>query len=266
MRLLRAILISVLCALGIQSTAAAEDPASSFLRLSRIPEYRVEREGSITRWPSPAQAGARAGITAFHKVYERWPISWAEVVESGIWQTPLRSYDGAIVNPDDLRNDFAGDVYYDVSGDHPKLVFAETHTPDGPESMVHEFSVGGTYSGQFAKMGGEFSTVANYLQDEKRMVQFGILSAARSMLIYHKSVFGDYPKSMEEFRTSGLSPVDSRSVNPVTGRTFKFDGSANDVYFKYIAPQPNKDGKMIGGCLLNHVNEDGQVPALTFSY
>jgi hypothetical protein len=85
------------------------------------------------------------------------------------------------------------------------------------------------------------------------------------MITYYRDVYGDYPKSIEELQSSGLSPVNADSINPVTGTPFRFDGAANDVSYRYFAPRQTEHG-FIGGYELQHVDADGRKSEIKFSY
>jgi hypothetical protein len=215
---------------------------------------------------SVAQVQLQTGVQVYYRTFGRWPSSWSEVMASGIWQKPLVGPQGQAINPDDGKIDVAGDTLLDTSDGYPRLVLQQNGMF---QNSVAYKNRGKTTADLLSELDAYYpdANLSSWVTDTNRMKQFGVLGSMRRMISHYKYVFGDHPKTIDEFIASGFSPVDRSSINPVTGQPFKFDGSANDIYWKYLAPTPHpSSGKLIGGFQLIHVLPDGSLPKTNFSY
>ncbi|MEZ5337824.1 MAG: hypothetical protein R3F46_06120 [bacterium] len=189
----------------------------------------------------------KLGVFYFRKVYERWPESWQEVRDSGIFQADIPGFDLVPLNPDNPDLTDYGQVYYEAPegpGSNPVV-----HTVDymGGFHILHEPANGymTTYRLSFQdydnKLNESVDTdfrYSSYLENESQLKQFAILGIMTQNIGLFRSVNGRLPYDMQEFMSSGFSPVDSESINPVTGQPFRFDGSVGDARYE-IMPDGN---------------------------
>jgi hypothetical protein len=204
------------------------------------------------------------GTYCFHKVYARWPVDWAEVRDSGIVQVPLMGFDLQEIDPDEASVTEFGDLHYAYD---PTTGNATVHVAVNKGGFAiehHPLSAGRTYQQWFAifdeghaSLGIQSdSYVSRYSEDTDKLRQFAILNQIYSNLELFKSIKGDYPHTIAEFLRSGLGPVDDSSINPVTGLPFRFDGSPNDIFYRYVPG---------GSFMLKHVDSDPD-ETLYFTY
>jgi hypothetical protein len=183
-------------------------------------------------------------VLSYYKVFARWPDNWQAVRDAGIFQVTLRGFDMSELDPDEQAITGTGDVYYEFNRNanratvYAGLISGGTFTIKSfqlmpPDSYLSTFQ-------QFDKLGAEAGyegpTLSSlYAQREDKLRQFAILSQMEVSLRNFRDVRGDYPHTIAQFLNSGLGPIDGNSINPVTGQKFRFDGSADDVFYRYVS-------------------------------
>lgn len=185
----------------------------------------------------------KLGVFYFHKVYERWPTSWQEVRDSGIFQAEIPGFDLLPLNPDNPDLTDFGQVYYEAPsspGSNPVV-----HTVDymGGFHIRHEPANG--YMTSYADSFRDYDVnlieqthsdfrYSDYLRDTNKLKLFAILGIITQNISLYQSVKGGLPADMQDFMSSGFSPVDANSINPVTDRPFRFDGSVGDASYEVL--------------------------------
>jgi hypothetical protein len=182
----------------------------------------LSKDGS--RWKDVAFVQVQRGVKAFYKVYERWPASWKEVAESRIYQAPLYGPQFQVIDPDDKRADFYMDIVYQP-GATPKV-----YTFAGSKHYISNVKAPEPYSGCLPRFAGYFPEFDSnyYLADQRRLKMLAIVFLLDLALADYYDAHGRVPETLEQLFSSGFSPINETSVNPLTGRRFRFDGSAND--------------------------------------
>jgi hypothetical protein len=202
------------------------------------------------------------GIQAYYKIHHSWPSTWQDVVDEGLWQTSIPTIDGQALNPDDSSIDFFDDTYYAgerTTGQNGTAAVLMGGQPAGsPQVQTILVQPPKTYDQIFAELDPVLPANFNqkYGNDPAMLKLFGILGEVWGMHAIYSTVHGAWPSDLEEFLDSGLSPVTRDSINPVTGQTFKFDGSAGDVSITYGPTGPR----------IRHIERDGSMPLKTFTY
>jgi hypothetical protein len=174
-----------------------------------------------------AQAQADIAIKQFYRVYERWPNNWQEVKDSLIFQSDLIGRQMQVIDPDDGNVDFKWDVVYE-GGSSPRI---HTLLGDG-KVKTYVLQRPDTYREWLPNVQKQHPTFdANYyLSDKKRLAMVSIMVQLQAYSFteyfdHHK----EWPKSVSAVLAEGYSPIKAGSTNPLTGKPFKFDGSANDI-------------------------------------
>jgi hypothetical protein len=195
------------------------------------------------------------GITSYFRLHGQWPENWRAVVNDGIHQSWLLAVNGRDVDPDDGVLDFVGDVSYTVRTDGKAQIDVLLEESEAPVGWIVDRPA--TYEADFTQweslsnLESRGITYVPFLANEKLMRQFAIVGAmnygVRLFYLQHRRV----PRDIDEFIVSGFSPINRSSINPVTGSTFLFDGSPNDLSF-----EPNAD---LTGCSIHPVLSDGSV-------
>ena len=247
MRLSILIIFVVILFLSL-STANAED----------FPQYHPDYPGNGAN-DSHFYVGMQSvklGVFYFHKVFERWPDSWQEVKDSGIFQADIPGFDMQPLDPDNPELTEYGQIYYEPASDADSNPVIHTAVYIGGFKIRSEPANGymPVYRIQFRdydadltdKMETEFR-YSKYMDDEDQLKQFAILGIMFSNINLFRTIKGRLPNTMQEFMASGMSPVDENSINPVTGQPFRFDGSVGDVLYKIT-----DDGNFI----LRHIEEN----------
>ncbi len=207
-----------------------------------------------------SSAIVQIGAQAYYKVHGEWADDWATIVEYGLWQTAIPSKTGAHVNPDDQSIDFKDDVYY-FAGLMPGSANPSVMTGNAPDSthlQTIDIQTPTTLGEFFERMEPylEDSLDSRYSNDVEYKRLFAILGEVSTMCSVFYTVHQRWPSSLDEFLSSGLSPIDRTSINPVTGEAFHFDGSAGDVEIFFTENGPH----------IRHFERDGSEPANSFSY
>jgi hypothetical protein len=193
------------------------------------------------------------------------------VVDSKIWQVPLRGFHNEVINPDDGRIDFWGDVSLDAASNPPRVVIQGV-PGSSPAHRIISLEPSQTYREFFALVDqtpkknslAENVKLTPLLADSNLMTQFAILHAMSFTMLQYEDIHGMFPMNLGDLLRSGLGPIDSRSINPVTGKPFLVDGSAGDIRFAYVRSADSASGE--AGISLMHVNKDGSTLPLRFTY
>lgn len=213
-----------------------------------------------------AQSQVQIGIQMYSRVYGRLPTSWAEVTGAGLWQVPLVGFNLELINPDDGRLDFAGDVAYQPFTNPPTIacLVLDGYNKPVPQSI----EVGPTQSFKdyfdWVKTVYPDAPTDKILSDPKKLQQFAIIRGLKLTISTYRDIHGDYPKSYSELVSSGLGPISWTTINPVTDSHFKGDGSPGDLLYRYYPASEMKDGK--SSFLLQHVESDGSTSRFGYSY
>ncbi len=201
------------------------------------------------------------GLHAYYKVYGTWPQSWQAVVDAGLWQTEIPSRDGSRVDPDDPTIDFFDDVYYSASqsfGSDGKARIMVGGNPGSQPIRTILLDPPKTFDSYFTEVDGHVGSnlSSSYTSDLEMKRLFAILGEVSSLCGIYYTVHQQWPQSLDSFLSSGLSPVNKDSINPVTGQRFRFDGSSGDciVTFSEAGPQ------------LSHTERSGSAPTYKISY
>lgn len=202
------------------------------------------------------------GVQAFHKAHNHWPATWEQVIQDGLWQTGIPTQSGEAIDPDDPSVDFLDDVYYaadQVSGSSGNVSILMGGQPTGsPQVKTVEIEAPKDYDLLFQEMDSYLDSQleSRYSDDLQMKRLFAILGEVSSMSGIFFTTHGRWPENLDEFLESGLSPINRSSINPVTGVTFRFDGSGGDVTIEFLELGPR----------LRHFDRDGSVPANPFTY
>lgn len=245
--------------LSVSQSTADEGPA---IPPDSYPGWNVGRNF----WVELAKHHVTAGVQGYYAVYGEFPRRWSDVVAAQIYQVPLTGYSGEMVDPDDQAvNDF-GDVYYlpDLGLQRARIV-SYRNPPGGMTTDYQDISAVPTFRERFeaGAASGSPADLMKYSDDTPRLIQFATLGAVRRGLMVYRDLHGDFPRSFDEFIASGLSPVDRRSINPVTGQTYMFKQAPGDILYEYR--QPSASGNP-GRYKLVHCNRDGSLPQYWFTY
>jgi hypothetical protein len=209
------------------------------------PQYpgKFSMDGN-TGWKNVAQQSLGLAAIAFYRVYERWPSSWKEIQETGIFQRDLFGPKFQPINPDDGSLDFNYDVVYRLGEGGVPVIGAMA----GSKAVENRLSEPTTYSAKLRSVATKFPEFDEqyWLSDTKRLVQLALMLQLHQAVREYTLAKGTAPKSSSDVLASGWSPLSETSKSPFTGKPFKFDGSPNDFVFSKgsIYPTDNK-GKRI---------------------
>ncbi|MEZ5337875.1 MAG: hypothetical protein R3F46_06375 [bacterium] len=227
--------------------AAAEtsDIPADYPGLVADPDGNPRLAASVSSWV------ARECISAFHYAYDAWPRSWQDVRDSGICQKELFSPDGRVIDPDDGSLDFHWDIQFMpvADGKAPRLLIWEKR--DGREPEIVEQALNATISLQqtLANMSGESEEYyAPLIADREWRRLEAIKRCCNNLARWQQRLSGQ--ASAVDFLNSEWSPVSTASVNPLTGRRFRFDGSAHD-----LSVSTTKEGQL----RFRHIPADAEI-------
>jgi hypothetical protein len=184
-----------------------------------------------------------AGVKQFYKLHGRWPATWVEVRQQGIFQVNLIGFDGQIIDPDDGACSTIGDVQYRRSADGSKALITILDGRGRPEFHTYDQnSVPATYARIFqvadSKHRTKWFTITG--ADKMRLRSYALVGMIRKSLLLYEMVHGDYPKTWNQFVESRLSPVDLGAVNPASLKTIDGKGGPNDIEYRYYPPKGQK--------------------------
>ncbi len=219
MRFFIILLTSLLLSLGFNALASAADPAQTALI-------------DAGRRLIPANM-VMIGVRQYYKVYGHWPQNWQAVRSAGIIQVELAVPGEGLVNPDDPSLDFMNDVYYAGGENDGRALVVSKTDPENPVERLY-LDPPKTYSLRFAPgetppFGDNEYEMSSFLGDTNRLLQFAVAGALDDCFTNYAAHHGRGPASIEEFMSSGWSPLTMSSINPMTGNAFKLDGSSNDL-------------------------------------
>lgn len=180
-------------------------------------------------------------IVAFQRVYNRNPDSWAEVLQSGLFDNDLVGYNMETINPDDAHIDFRGDLYLDtstlqdLSGDVLLLSFWSVTRNDISRRSI---PLGRSYvdivnvAANALNIPGLQEIGNDWLGNEDQLIQFGHIHQIHAALLDYRETHGVFPGSISELAASGIGPLRPGSLNPVTGSPYLYDGSRGDILYE----------------------------------
>jgi hypothetical protein len=259
-RIWMATLISSAILFGV-GQAAPQTPAKSYWGWDRTDRV----------WHDVAPYQVQVGVLAYYRVHERWPATWADVVASQIWQVPLLGLNNEVIDPDDKQFQFWGDVHYDSTKVPPRIMVLEAPgttpqhrsiTLEKPQTYREVFAWIDSLPKSNTQVGSFKAT--SMLEDKNLLTQFAILHAMHFTIAQYRDIHGMLPMNLGELAKSGLGPINSKSINPVTGRAFVGDGSPGDIVFKYNTGDSSAGTKPL--ITLNHVPSRGSPMPVWFTY
>jgi hypothetical protein len=186
------------------------------------------------------------GAMAYHYAFGSWPTKWSQVRDAGIVQVPIISAYGGEVDPDDGTLDFVGDFFYTWTGSGLPSITAR-YEPN-PEPVTSPLSDPSQWSSKFLSDSGTASS-AELIQLQR------VQSLVTTGIMFFTHIEGRVPQSWSEFIDSGLTPIDSASINPLTGRPYAGDGLPGDYLFK---TRKNESG-IVDAVSIAWVSLSGQV-------
>lgn len=213
------------------------------------------------------------GARQFYLAFGRWPQSWREVCDSGLFQARLVLADGHEVDPDSQAPLKEGETRYIPPAKEDEA--AQIATLLDPKVGEHQQALETplSYKDMFNAMYllQEDSAVAKQMQDyfngvladPKRVLQFAVGGMLEQGLGLYKSIHGDYPPDWAAFLASGLSPAGTDAVNPATGKPLRCDGGPGDFSYKYYPPAA---GEATGKYYFSHIDFDGTAPKFPVLY
>ena len=213
------------------------------------------------------------GARQFYLAFGRWPASWREVVDSGLFQARLIAADGHEVDPDSAAPLAEGEARYLPPAKEGEAAQVGTLLDPEAGEKQQALEVPLTYKDMFNAMYllQEDPAVAKQMRDyfdavladDKRVLQFAMGGMLEQGLGLYKSIHGDYPPDWAAFIASGCSPVGASAINPATGQPIKGDGGAGDYSYKYYPPGA---GETRGKYYFSHVDADGTAPKFPVLY
>jgi hypothetical protein len=157
-------------------------------------------------------------ILDYYIVYGAWPASWQAVRDSGLFTAATATADGQAIDPDDNSLDFAGDIIYTYHGQaQPELTVWDTQNGQKFVAARHVPAI-------------KASSATS--PSDVDPVNLRLLATLSQDFLHFAVANGRLPNSWSEFIDSGVTPIDSRSVNPVTGQTYAGNGARGDFLFE----------------------------------
>ena len=172
---------------------------------------------------------AQQCIYSYARVYGAWPASWQDVRDSGICQVALYSPGGVEIDPDDGVVDYLWDFIYVPATDAapPETVMLGDFLGDVRES--HDpFEENSSLDDMLANMDAETFEYFDPLfadMNWRRLYAIQHTCNMMSMWLQHTP---ENPTELQEFLNSEVSPIDEKSINPLTGEKFGFNSQPND--------------------------------------
>jgi hypothetical protein len=203
------------------------------------------------------------GAQQYYRLNGRWPDSWHEVVEAGLFDAIMVNLQNQPIDPDATEIKNYGDVRYlpaQGSGD-PQLVLAFYN--DGMRTKFYAIPRPQTLAEQAADAAQQLnakgdtqsaSQLTQAMASDQVKQQHALSVMLQRGVEMYAVAFNHYPDSIAELLGSGIGPFTPGSINPLTGQPFKGDGSPLD--FSYYATPATDDRP--AAFYLNHVNADGQ--------
>jgi hypothetical protein len=264
----------LLCSALTQSVAAQSQP-------ERVEDYymhyRTKPGSSIHKNGIPVVEVAQNFMLNepawYYKLYGYWPESWQKIADAGLFTAELISVHGKVIQPDDNRLDFDGDLQYMYKGPQtaPVLACLRKHF-DGSTQI--------SYERLEERWGDQPQTYA----DQYNSPPAGLLSRPAHLVEHWRGEMGDLPTnrlrqhqravalayhfaaymfhsangrhaSWEELHLMGFAPLKPGTINPQTGQPWAGDGRDNDLLYRVDAPSVlacrmvGNDGKIKWGVL-----------------
>ncbi len=198
------------------------------------------------------------GTMQYRAVHGRFPEHWSEVIKEGLVQAPLLTLDGKPIDPDDGRIDYPGDMIYLLGNDGEAVLRHSVLL--GGQGKITDFKIFAKPS--YLKILGspvapEHAGDLASNQQAQRLRMMGFAGVYRLAAEDYRSIYDRYPKSFEELADSGVCPLPTGSINPISGRPFKGQGADWDVLF---------DLSTTGELWITPVFADGERPETRLVY
>lgn len=217
----------------------------------------------------------KAGLCTYYQLKGRWPDKWEDVVKEGIFLSDLVTVEGHIIDPDDSKMDYFGDVYYTPLGDgEVDARFTYVYDMDGMQIKQFVLEPPTTFADQYTWMAENGQLTRNnekakkyisaLVQDPQRMKQIALATMLYKGIRLYNVIHGQPPATWNEYINSGLAPIKGDSINPVTGELFRGDGSAGDFLYKCYSP--GEIGNENPAIYFTHIDLDGNKPLVRMSY
>ncbi|MBN2082544.1 hypothetical protein JW859_10120 [bacterium] len=269
---LLAVILTAVFVAGLFTYAFAQEdsvPCGSSLVAADI--YSPDYSGRSQDGHSIIDTGtliAQLGINYYRRIKGHWPSSWAEVAELGLAPRYLEGWKGELIDPDNADLSFYGDFYYDATvkpNGEARLV--QYSNSDGLTTWYVPLKPTPTYADFFPAMDSvapqcavpceKLPVFSSYLDDENRLVYFGMLGMMSHGIKLFKKLYNRPPYNIEELFDSGLCGITRETINPLTGKPFYGDAREYDVFYDYLDDTRFK---------LTHIEENGRIPNYAFSY
>ena len=222
--------------------------------ISILASFSVANAGSIDEIDTASWL-VQEGAQAYFKVFGTWPASWQDVEAAQLVQVELVSLSGNEIDPDDQSLDFAWDIQYvPQTGGNPPQIAQRVSVEDGRVNMYEIFPVK-SYTERFGE--SENPDIRSALLNEDRLKQWAISGMLFRSLTLYLTLFEEYPETYQEFVCTGVTCIDSSSINPLTQESFKGDGSSNDILF---FPKADPDTGEIVGIAILATDDEGSMP------
>lgn len=207
----------------------------------------------------------KAGLYSYYSLYGKWPDKWADVVDTGLFQTSLINAESQPVDPDDPSLDFFGDLFYTPPqpGENQarisvmrniRGIVTKYYVLDPPATIQQTYTwmLGNSPAQAQSEMSSYYSS---RLMNASWLKQVALATMLMKGLDLYRIVHGHCPYTWDEYLASGLAPITAASINPVTGQHFKGDGSPNDYIYDYLTPEETGTGR--DAILFCHIEADG---------
>jgi hypothetical protein len=189
--------------------------AATVLLLSTVAASADPSNATERNWPY--YTVLQVSIRDYFIVNGEWPATWQAVRDAGLFTARTKTVDGLTIDPDDNSLDFAGDIVYTYHGlEQPELT---VWSIERGEKFIADRRIP-------AVTGGKAS------ESELDAVQMRLLNNLFQAVGHFAFNHGRLPVSWNEFVDSGVTPIDSLSVNPLTGQRYTGAGIPGDFLFE----------------------------------
>jgi hypothetical protein len=156
--------------------------------------------------------------SVYYRVYGYYPEKWADVRNSGLVQIEL-IVGGNVVDPDDGKFDFQGDIAYIYQGPTRAPQVSQLTSMNGMiVRTVQAAAAKSSYLQLFDKFESGGVEVPDQWTTQPSRLRFGMCACANHALLQHYAIYRNGVLSMQELLGSPASPYDAESVNPASGR------------------------------------------------
>lgn len=163
-------------------------------------------------------------IQAYYKMGGTWPANWAEIKRLRLFQADLITPDGQVVDPDDGNLDYNGDAVYvpPIRNELPRVIYVTNLGSGGRDITNYEIQAPATYHDRMLSIANssvvqDHESWRNGAERVDLFRAFALASIMDLSIDLFKMCHGRVPNNLQELMSSGLSPIDSNSVNPTTG-------------------------------------------------